>query len=173
MTAPLVVVGDALLDVDLVGTASRLSPDAPVPVVEDVARRERPGGAALAAVIAAAATSREVVLVAPIDSDDGAERLRRLLDGRVRLVAIPATGGTAVKQRVRVGDHSVVRLDSGDPVATLGALPDEAVCIDSPWTATVQECHLVALHLVCAAFDAAVLADPPRVSTASRVEVAR
>ena len=26
---PLVVVGDALLDVDLVGTASRLTPDAP------------------------------------------------------------------------------------------------------------------------------------------------
>ena len=49
---PLVVVGDALLDVDLVGTASRLTPDAPVPVVEDVETRERPGGAALAAVIA-------------------------------------------------------------------------------------------------------------------------
>ena len=49
---PLVVVGDALLDVDLVGSASRLAPDAPVPVVEDVRRHERPGGAALAAVIA-------------------------------------------------------------------------------------------------------------------------
>jgi D-beta-D-heptose 7-phosphate kinase / D-beta-D-heptose 1-phosphate adenosyltransferase len=123
---PLVVVGDALLDVDLVGTSSRLTPDAPVPVVEDVETRERPGGAALAAVIAAASTAREVVLVAPIDTDDGAARLRALLDGRVRLLAIPATGGTAVKQRVRVGDHSVVRLDSGSPVATLGALPEEA-----------------------------------------------
>lgn len=123
---PLVVVGDALLDVDLVGTASRLSPDAPVPVVEDVETRERPGGAALAAVIAAAATSREVVLVAPIDTDDGARRLRALLAGRVRLLAVPSTGGTAVKQRVRVGDHSVVRLDSGAPVATLGPLPAEA-----------------------------------------------
>ncbi|MBN1091311.1 D-glycero-beta-D-manno-heptose 1-phosphate adenylyltransferase [Blastococcus sp. TML/M2B] len=123
---PLVVVGDALLDVDLVGSASRLTPDAPVPVVEDVERRERPGGAALAAVIAAAATSREVVLVAPLDSDEGAGRLRALLDGRVRLIAIPAGGGTAVKQRIRVGDHSVARLDSGAPVAELGALPAEA-----------------------------------------------
>jgi len=121
-----VVVGDALLDVDLVGTASRLTPDAPVPVVEDVERRERPGGAALAAVVAAAASRREVVLVAPIDADEGASRLRALLDGRVRLVAIPASGGTAVKQRVRVGGHSVVRLDTGAPVATLGALPAEA-----------------------------------------------
>ena len=126
MSGPLVVVGDALLDVDLVGTASRLTPDAPVPVVEDVEIRERPGGAALAAVIAAASTAREVVLVAPIDTDDAARRLRALLDGRVRLLAIPSSGGTAVKQRVRVGDHSVVRLDSGSPVATLGPLPDEA-----------------------------------------------
>ncbi|TYP87150.1 D-glycero-beta-D-manno-heptose 1-phosphate adenylyltransferase [Blastococcus xanthinilyticus] len=125
-TRPLVVVGDALLDVDLVGSASRLTPDAPVPVVEDIERRERPGGAALAAVIAAAAGSREVVLVAPLDTDEGAGRLRALLAGRVRLIEIPATGGTAVKQRVRVGDHSVARLDSGAPVAELGDLPAEA-----------------------------------------------
>ncbi|MGY1746061.1 D-glycero-beta-D-manno-heptose 1-phosphate adenylyltransferase [Blastococcus sp. SYSU D00695] len=123
---PLVVVGDALLDVDLVGTASRLTPDAPVPVVEDVETRQRPGGAALAAVIAAAQTSRPVVLVTPMADDEGADRLRALLAGRVRLVEVPATGGTAVKQRVRVGDHSVVRIDSGDPVARLGALPEEA-----------------------------------------------
>jgi rfaE bifunctional protein nucleotidyltransferase chain/domain/rfaE bifunctional protein kinase chain/domain len=125
VTGPLVVVGDALLDVDLVGTASRLTPDAPVPVVEDVERRERPGGAALAAVIAARATSREVVLVAPVDTDEAAGRLRALLAGRVRLVAIPSSGGTAVKQRIRVGDHSVARLDSGGARAVLGPLPAE------------------------------------------------
>jgi D-beta-D-heptose 7-phosphate kinase / D-beta-D-heptose 1-phosphate adenosyltransferase len=123
---PLVVVGDALLDVDLIGTASRLTPDAPVPVVEEVERRDRPGGAALAAVIAAAAGAREVALIAPLDSDEGADRLRSLLAGRVRLVEIPATGGTAVKQRVRAGEHSVVRIDSGSAVASLGPLPAEA-----------------------------------------------
>jgi D-beta-D-heptose 7-phosphate kinase / D-beta-D-heptose 1-phosphate adenosyltransferase len=124
MSRPLVVVGDALLDVDLVGTASRLTPDAPVPVVEDVETRERPGGAALAAVLAA--TSRDVVLVAPMADDEGAERLRALLDGRVQLIPVPAGGGTAVKRRVRVGGHSVVRIDSGDPVVRLRALPAEA-----------------------------------------------
>jgi D-beta-D-heptose 7-phosphate kinase / D-beta-D-heptose 1-phosphate adenosyltransferase len=122
----IVVVGDALLDVDLVGTASRLTPDAPVPVVEDLETRERPGGAALAAVVAAQATGREVVLVAPLADDEGAARLRALLAGRVRLVAVPATGGTAVKRRVRVGDHSVVRLDSGSATVALGELPAEA-----------------------------------------------
>ncbi|MCV2491096.1 SIS domain-containing protein [Geodermatophilus sp. YIM 151500] len=54
----------------------------------------------------------------------------------------------------------------------LAAAADEAVCIDSPWTATVQECHLVVLHLVCAAFDAAVLAPSPRVPEGTRMELA-
>ncbi|WP_369140749.1 D-glycero-beta-D-manno-heptose 1-phosphate adenylyltransferase [Modestobacter versicolor] len=130
MSAPVVVVGDALLDVDLVGSASRLTPDAPVPVVEDVERRERPGGAALAAVLAAQfAGGREVVLVTPLGDDEGADRLRALLAGRVRLIEIPATGGTAVKQRIRVGDHSVARLDSGGAVSTFGALPAEAAAV--------------------------------------------
>ncbi|KGH45811.1 D-beta-D-heptose 1-phosphate adenosyltransferase [Modestobacter caceresii] len=124
---PIVVVGDALLDVDLVGTASRLTPDAPVPVVEDVETRERPGGAALAAVLAAQdAGGREVVLVTPLADDEGAARLRALLGGRVRLVEIPASSTTPVKQRIRVGDHSVARLDSGGAVSTFGALPAAA-----------------------------------------------
>ena len=54
----------------------------------------------------------------------------------------------------------------------LVAAADEAVCIDSPWTATVQECHLVALHLICAAFDAAVLAEPARVPSGPSLESA-
>ncbi|GAA4742215.1 D-glycero-beta-D-manno-heptose 1-phosphate adenylyltransferase [Modestobacter marinus] len=124
---PIVVVGDALLDVDLVGTASRLTPDAPVPVVEDVDTRERPGGAALAAVLAArSAGGREVVLVTPLADDEGAARLRALLDGRVRLIEIPASSTTPVKQRIRVGDHSVARLDSGGAVSTFGELPAAA-----------------------------------------------
>jgi D-sedoheptulose 7-phosphate isomerase len=34
---------------------------------------------------------------------------------------------------------------------------DDAVCVDTPYTATVQEIHLIAIHLLCAAFDAALL----------------
>lgn len=32
----------------------------------------------------------------------------------------------------------------------------EACCVDAPFTATVQELHLVALHVLCAAFDRAL-----------------
>ena len=37
----LVVIGDALLDRDLDGRAERLAPDAPVPVVDAMERRDR------------------------------------------------------------------------------------------------------------------------------------
>jgi D-sedoheptulose 7-phosphate isomerase len=42
---------------------------------------------------------------------------------------------------------------AGNPLAEAA---DDAVCIDSPHTATVQELHLVSIHLVCAAFDVEV-----------------
>nr|WP_245180345.1 SIS domain-containing protein [Streptomyces montanisoli] len=38
----------------------------------------------------------------------------------------------------------------------LAAASDEALCVRAPASATVQELHLVAVHMVCEAFDAAV-----------------
>ncbi|MFJ4481066.1 SIS domain-containing protein [Streptomyces longwoodensis] len=38
----------------------------------------------------------------------------------------------------------------------LTAGSDEALCVAAPAAATVQELHLVAVHMICAAFDAAV-----------------
>ena len=68
----------------------------------------------------------------------------------------------AAARRARECGITVLAMTGPAPNPLAGAC-DDAVCIDSPWTATVQECHLVALHLVCAAFDEAVLASPARV----------
>ena len=122
---PLVVVGDVLLDVDVVGTAARMSPEAPVPVISSPSEIARPGGAALAASLAARGT-RPVVLVAPLADDEAAGRLRAMLDGRMRLVALPWTGTTPVKTRVRAGDHPVTRIDTGGAVGSIGPIPEEA-----------------------------------------------
>jgi D-sedoheptulose 7-phosphate isomerase len=78
----------------------------------------------------------------------------------------------AAARRARECGITVLALTGPEP-NPLAAAADDAVCIDSPWTATVQECHLVALHLVCAAFDAAVLASPARVPTGTTLESAR
>jgi len=38
----------------------------------------------------------------------------------------------------------------------LAAICDEALSVDTPETSTVQELHLVAIHLLCAAMDASL-----------------
>jgi D-sedoheptulose 7-phosphate isomerase len=42
---------------------------------------------------------------------------------------------------------------TGPAGSPLAEACDEALCVQSPYTATVQELHLVGLHLVCAALD--------------------
>lgn len=125
MTRPLVVIGDALLDVDLVGKVSRVAPDAPVPVVSDVEEHARPGGAALAALLAAR-DGLDVILVAPLAGDAAARRLVELLDG-VRVLGLPCDGETAVKTRVRASGQSLVRIDTGAGACRIGSMSAE-VC---------------------------------------------
>lgn len=111
MTGPLVVIGDTLLDIDLHGRAGRLTPDAPVPVLDDLVEHPRPGGAGLAARMAAA-HGTEVVLVTALGTDEAGDRVRRLLAG-VDVRTLSYDGPTPVKERVRAGGQSLLRLDRG------------------------------------------------------------
>jgi D-beta-D-heptose 7-phosphate kinase/D-beta-D-heptose 1-phosphate adenosyltransferase len=111
-TRPLVVVGDSLLDIDVDGTADRLCPDAPVPVVDLARRWIRPGGAALAALLASRAVG-EVVLVTAVGVDDAASDLVGLLDGHLDIRRLTLEGDTACKTRVRARGVPMLRLDWG------------------------------------------------------------
>lgn len=122
-----VVVGDCLLDRDVVGRVERVCPDAPVPVldVEDV--RSGAGGAGLTALLCAA-DGAATTLVAPLADDDEGRLLRRLLEeGGVRVIPLGHEGGTRVKSRLRAGGQSLARLDSGGPGRPVGDLPPAAV----------------------------------------------
>ena len=121
MSGPLVIIGDALLDIDLEGRADRLAPDAPVPVLDDLVERPRPGGAALAAAMAAR-DGLEVVLVTALGDDDAGRRVEQLLPD-VSVHRLTYAGPTAVKKRVRAGGQSLLRLDSG----TVPGVVDDAV----------------------------------------------
>ncbi|HEX2130103.1 MAG TPA: PfkB family carbohydrate kinase [Actinophytocola sp.] len=115
----LVVVGDCLLDIDLVGSVNRVCPDAPALVVEEDKRRPRPGGAGLAAWLASCA-GEPVTLVTALADDAEADLLRAQL-GRVRTVAGPLNAPTPVKTRVRADGHTVARIDrtrAGHPTVT-------------------------------------------------------
>jgi D-beta-D-heptose 7-phosphate kinase / D-beta-D-heptose 1-phosphate adenosyltransferase len=111
MTGPLVVLGDSLLDIDLEGTAERLAPDGPVPVLDDLVEHARPGGAALAAAMAAR-SGVDVVLLTAWGDDAAGSRLGELLAG-VRVEAVGTREATPVKKRVRAAGQSLLRLDSG------------------------------------------------------------
>jgi len=107
----IVVVGDVMLDVDLSGEATRLSPDAPVPVVDVSGVRRRAGGAGLVARMLVQ-EGWPVTLVTVLGDDDAGRQLQDHLAG-VRLVAGPSGYPSPVKTRVRAGSHAVVRFDQG------------------------------------------------------------
>jgi D-beta-D-heptose 7-phosphate kinase / D-beta-D-heptose 1-phosphate adenosyltransferase len=121
---PLVVVGDALLDRDLDGRAERLCPDAPVPVVDDVVERSRPGGAALAATLLAL-DGRDVLLVTALGRDGAGRELRALLQRvGVEVADLGQRGATPEKRRLRAGGRPIARLDSGGRHAeSIGHVP--------------------------------------------------
>jgi len=122
-----VVVGDALLDRDVTGVATRLSPDAPVPVVDDPVERARPGGAALAAVLAAA-DGEDVVLVTALGDDDAGRRLRGLLEeSGVAVLDLGLDGRTPEKVRVRADGQSIARLDYGGAACRPGSMTGAAL----------------------------------------------
>ncbi len=109
-----VVVGDVLLDRDLIGTSERLAPDAPVPVLDVTNLRESPGGAGLAALLAARSGAR-VTLIAPIADDAAGAALRGLLDPHLEVIPLGHDGPTRRKTRIRSGGQSLLRIDDGGP----------------------------------------------------------
>jgi D-glycero-beta-D-manno-heptose-7-phosphate kinase len=109
----IVVVGDAMLDIYLVGDAQRISPEAPVPVVTVHTRRYALGGAANVAANVAA-IGAECRLVAVIGDDARGDSLRgemaqhRLAD---RHIVVAAARPTTSKTRVTARGQQVVRID--------------------------------------------------------------
>jgi D-beta-D-heptose 7-phosphate kinase / D-beta-D-heptose 1-phosphate adenosyltransferase len=109
---PVVVVGDALLDVDVEGRVERLCPDAPAPVLDVVDESARPGGAGLAAALVAG-RGIAVRLVTALERDEPGLRISALLDGALDVVAGASLGGTVVKCRWRAGGRTLLRTDRG------------------------------------------------------------
>lgn len=110
------VVGDCMLDEYLWGEVSRISPEAPVMVVEEARRTYAAGGASNAAVNVVA-MGGEVCIVAAVGDDEAGRRLEQELElqgvRRSGLVVDPSRP-TTVKTRVMAHHQQVVRLDRED-----------------------------------------------------------
>jgi len=107
------VVGDVMLDEYLFGVASRISPEAPVPVVEIKERRYVAGGAANVAANVVS-LGGQCSLVGICGQDKSGDGLRAILDGNgvgsSGLVCMPGRA-TTCKTRVVAGQQQIVRFD--------------------------------------------------------------
>lgn len=111
--ARILVVGDVMLDQFIWGNVARISPEAPVPVVDFVRESFMPGGAAnVARNLAALAASTELFGI--IGRDEGGKRLKTLLsEQKVGCVGLVPEAGrsTSVKTRIVAHRQQLVRVD--------------------------------------------------------------
>ena len=109
-------VGDVMLDRYWFGEVSRISPEAPVPVVLVARQEERPGGAANVARSIAALGAR-ASLLSVLGADEAAASLHRLLaaDGVQAHLHEDADLATTVKLRVIGRQQQLLRIDFERP----------------------------------------------------------
>ncbi len=97
-----IVLGDVILDEYLIGKTTRLSREAPIPVLEFEQRRLIPGGAANPAANVVALGS-EAMQIGIIGADAEATALRQVLQGRgidVKALVVASDRPTTVKTRI-------------------------------------------------------------------------
>jgi D-glycero-beta-D-manno-heptose-7-phosphate kinase len=111
------VIGDLMLDEYVWGRVSRISPEAPVPVVEVIRESYYPGGAANVARNVREFTPK-VFVMGMIGEDAYAHKLRKLLgENGIGLEAVQNDGPfqTIVKTRIIARQQQVVRVDREKP----------------------------------------------------------
>jgi D-glycero-beta-D-manno-heptose-7-phosphate kinase len=126
----LLVAGDLMLDEFVWGRVARISPEAPVPVVNVTAESYYPGGAANVA-RNLREFNGEIAVAGLMGTDAAGERLRELLDAAgidTRGVLCDRAATTTVKTRVIARNQQVVRVDRERPgiltEAQLGSVCD-------------------------------------------------
>jgi rfaE bifunctional protein kinase chain/domain len=141
----ILIVGDVMLDEFVRGNVRRISPEAPVPIVEVTNRETRLGGAANAAVNVQS-LGGSAVLIGLVGADDGRELTERLLAeaGIERHLVPDASRPTTRKCRILAHGQQIVRVDS------------EATCAPP---ATVKAALFSAIDHAISQVDACIVSD--------------
>jgi D-beta-D-heptose 7-phosphate kinase/D-beta-D-heptose 1-phosphate adenosyltransferase len=140
------VVGDCMLDRYVRGRATRLSPEAPIQVLEASEQNEMPGGAANVASKAAELDAR-VTLVGLVGDDAEADGLRRVLGEQPALypaLVADADRPTTLKTRFIAHNQQLLRVDREHRAAPSGLALERLA---------------EATHAACASADAVILED--------------
>ncbi|MBI5691252.1 MAG: hypothetical protein HZC55_14300 [Verrucomicrobia bacterium] len=111
----ILVVGDVMLDHYIWGDATRISPEAPVPVI-DIARDSWTAGGAANVALNLASLGAHCSVIGYFGSDDSGTRLSTILHSkRIHTVTTPGSAPTIVKTRVVVQHQQLCRLDREAP----------------------------------------------------------
>jgi rfaE bifunctional protein kinase chain/domain len=139
----ILVVGDVMLDRYLSGEASRISPEAPVPVVRIEQERLLPGGAGNVAVNIRALGGEAVLVGARGDDPEGRE-LERLLENAGVVAALPTLHGrpTTTKTRIIARGQQIARIDR-ERTEPYSATESDAILKET--TCRAAECRALVL----------------------------
>lgn len=120
--ARVLVAGDVMLDRYWIGPTSRISPEAPVPVVRIQKDQTRPGGAANVA-LNAAALGAHAHLLGVVGADEAARLLREELQAQGVLPDFLVAGErpTITKLRILSRNQQLIRLDFEESLSVAGA----------------------------------------------------
>jgi len=125
--ARILILGDIMLDEYQIGAVERISPEAPVPVVEIQSERVLLGGAAnVAANISA--LGDEPLLIGLVGNDEAADKLSALLDQKnisSDYLVVDQARRTTVKTRVMAHSQQVVRVDRETRGGVEGEIEDQ------------------------------------------------
>ena len=108
------IIGDLMIDSYTWGRVSRISPEAPVPVVNVIRRESRLGGAGNVVLNIASLGATAVICSVIGDDAPGRELQKIILDSNLSTDGLIVEPGrmTTVKERIIAGSQQVVRVDS-------------------------------------------------------------
>ncbi len=138
----ILVVGDVMLDHYIWGDATRISPEAPVPVIDIAKDTWSAGGAANVALNIASLGARCSVVGFIGDDEAGAKLTEILHEKKIATLRTPGNATTIVKTRVLVQHQQLCRLDREAPPA---AYQITAAQIESLLARAMADCDAVIL----------------------------
>jgi D-beta-D-heptose 7-phosphate kinase/D-beta-D-heptose 1-phosphate adenosyltransferase len=116
----ILVIGDVMLDRYIWGDATRISPEAPVPVI-DVSRETWTAGGAANVALNIAALGARCTVGGFVGSDESGAKLTQSLESKkIAVIKTPGSAQTIVKTRVMVQRQQLCRIDLESPPASYG-----------------------------------------------------
>ncbi len=138
----ILVVGDLMLDRYIWGDATRISPEAPVPVI-DIDRETWTAGGAGNVALNIASLGARCTVAGYVGRDEAGKKLATALgEKRIATIATPGSSQTIMKTRVMVQHQQLCRLDRESPPADYRVSANQAEALLS---AEIKACDAVVL----------------------------